>query len=96
MTTKTKTTKTVPRPTKAKTARAPKTKTARPEGEPRTEPIMLRMTPADLADLDELADELQRGAHPALDALAGSVITRSAVIRLCITRGKRVLREEMA
>lgn len=90
--------KTVPRPKKApkaKTARAPKTKTARPEGEPRTEPIMLRMTPAELADLDALADELQRAGHSALDA-SGGVVTRSSVIRLCIHRGKRVLREEMA
>jgi hypothetical protein len=95
--TKTKATKTIARPTKKK---ATKPAAGETETEGRGHPIMLRMSSAELADLDALAAELQRGhpltgPHPALDALGG-VITRSALIRLCIHRGKRELRGEVS
>jgi hypothetical protein len=47
---------------------------------PKTQPIMLRMSPAELDALDHLASELERRGHPALDALSNG-LTRSALIR---------------
>ena len=60
----------------------------------RSHPIMLRMSDVELASLEDLEDELVQAAHPALDALGGAA-TRSDVLRLCIHRGMRALREEV-
>lgn len=58
---------------------------------PQRKQIQVRLTPAELAELDRLRDEL--ATLPAYDALS---VTRSTVMRLAIARGVEVLRDEIA
>ena len=58
---------------------------------PQRKQIQVRLTPAELAELDKLRDEL--ATLPAYDALS---VTRSTVMRLAIARGMVVLAEEIA
>jgi hypothetical protein len=74
----------------------PKTKTKTP---PRTMPLQVRSTPEFLAELDALAADMTAAGHPIAIGLAEArgrpLVTRTDVVRLCIARGQKVLREEI-
>lgn len=62
-------------------------------------PLQVRSTPEFLARLDALAADLVAAGHPIADVLTEArgrpSLTRTDVVRLCIARGERVLREEI-
>jgi hypothetical protein len=62
-------------------------------------PLQVRATPELLARLDALAAEIVALDHPIALTLAEArgrrVLTRTDVIRLCLARGERALREEL-